>query len=175
MPYNTQIIFPTSGMGQLSDIYGTGVAPTYITGFPAASGLALGQGGLLFDMTAVNLMKCGSGTAAQYSAMTLLLGFSNFYNLQATNSTSAANQPVIAAYDRGGTIVLSASTQINIAWMTTAGLSTILVNSGVTGNQALTPTTTSGQLQAVSGSNIFSNVILLNTTTTAGGYPVYFQ
>jgi hypothetical protein len=171
MAYNTQIIFPTCGMGQLSDIYGTGVNASYTTGFPASSGLTLGQGGLLFDMTVVSLLKVVTGTANQFAAVTPVIGNSNFYNVQATNTATAANQPVTGIYDRGGTTVLNASTNINIGWMTTAGLGTVLVNASVTGGQALVPTTTAGQLQAFAG-NVFTNVILLNTTTTAGGYPV---
>jgi len=176
MAWNTQIIFPTTGMGQLSDIYGTGVAASYTTGFPQGSGLTLGQGGLLFDMSIVNLLKVVSGTAPQYAPLSPALGFGNFYNVAQTNGVVNSNWPITAAYDRGGSTTLNASTNINIGWCTTRGLGTMQVPGSVNGNQALVPnTTTPGSTQAfTAGTNIFSNVNLLATTTTSGGYPVLF-
>lgn len=179
MAYNTQIIFPTTGMGQLSDIYGTGVAANYTTGFPPGAGLILGQGGLLFDMSIVNLFKMVTGVGAQYCPMNPALGFGNPYNVQPTNGSvvGQSNWPITATYDRGGSTSLNASTNINIGWMTTRGLGTMQVPGSVNGNQALVPNTTiPGSTQAFAAStNIYSNVNLLTTTTTSGGYPVLFM
>jgi hypothetical protein len=59
--------------------------------------------------------------------------------------------------------------------MTTEGLGTVNVGASITGGAALQPSGTAGQLQAWVNTNPQSNLLLLNTTTTAGAYPVYMQ
>jgi hypothetical protein len=164
-------IFPTTLYGQPSDVYGTNVTQYANTnGFPGGSGLILGNFGLLFDFTALRLFKANAGIAAN-QACTYVIGNSNDYTVVAT---SAANtQPVVSTNDRAGATALVAN---NIAWMTCYGLGTTLVAASITAPAGLTSSATAGQLAAyVAGTSTFNNVLLLNTTTAAGAYPVKFQ
>lgn len=176
MPFN-QGIFPTSVYGQIADSYGL---PSYTatTGFPgpAGSGLVQGQGWLLFDFTIVNLLKA-SGAIAANAACTFQSGNSNFYTVGSAISTTNIGQvPVIAINDRGGAITVAGAYQ----WMTTKGLATALVaasqtaSSATTGAPVAASLVTTGQLTSVAqGVGYQFNIQLLNTTTTAGAYPVF--
>ena len=175
MPSN-QGIFPTSIYGQISDSYGL---PTYTNSsipYPSGSGLVTGQGWLLFDFTIVNLLKCFGAVAAN-AACNFVAGNSNFYTVQAAISTTNVGQaPVTAINDRGGTLSVSGG----INWMTTAGLATALCSASLTASTATTgtpvvsSTTVAGQLTASGGPSVsyYTNVLLLNNTSSAGAYPV---
>jgi hypothetical protein len=180
MPFN-QGIFPTSVYGQLADTYGL---PTYTAtvGFPGpnGSGLVQGQGWLLFDFTMVNLLKAAASIAANAACM-YQSGNSNFYTVipavtAGTNAVGTA--PVTAVNDRGGAL----TTIGGYNWMTTYGLATALVAANQTATSAPTgvpigASSTSGVLTSVgaAGTAYYNNVFLINTTTTAGAYPVLLQ
>jgi hypothetical protein len=166
-----QWIFPTSIYGSLGDVYGTAVTQynTYpnTTGFPAGSGLILGMFGILFDGT-VTRMLAANVTIAQYSACTYVVGNSNDYTVALT--TTANTVPITAFADRSGTTSL---VQNNYAWMTTWGIGTAKCAGSLTAPLVLCGNGTSGQLAGVTaGTSTQFNLFLLNTTTTAGGYPV---
>lgn len=163
-------IFPTSVYGQISDTYGTNItAYANYQGFPPNSGLVLGQFGVLFDGTVCKLLKA-SGAIAQYAAVTPVTGNSNALTVAATTATE---QAVIAVNDRGGSVALATG---GINWMTCYGLGTALIAASQTAGKAMVSTATAGTLTAnLAGTDIFDNVVLLNTSTTAGGYPVLLQ
>lgn len=163
-------IFPTSIYGRTGDVYGTNITQyANSQGFPPGSGLVLGQFGVLFDGTVCRLLTASAGIV-QFAAVTVVIGNSNANTVV---TTSAAEQPVIAVNDRAGSTALVAN---NIAWMTTYGLGTALIAASQTANKAMVSTTTAGTLSAsTAGTDIFNNVILLNTSTTLGGYPVLLQ
>jgi hypothetical protein len=164
-----QWIFPTSIYGGLSDVYGTAVTQYANNpgGFPLGSGLLLGQGGLLFDFSVTRLLNA-SGTVAQYAAVTYVIGNSNDYTVATT--TTANTIPIIATNDRAGSTSLATN---NTAWMTTKGIGTTNCAGSVTAPKMLCSSATAGQLQAVTaGTSVQFNIALLNTTTSAGAYPV---
>jgi hypothetical protein len=180
MPFN-QGIFPTSVYGQLSDSYGL---PTYTAtvGFPGppGTGLVQGQGWLLFDFTMVNLLKAAASIAANAACM-VQSGSSNFYtviNAVTSGSNAVGTAPVTAINDRGGAL----TTIGGYNWMTTYGLGTVLVAASQTSTFASTgvpvgASSTAGVLTSVgaAGTAYYNNVLLINTTTTAGAYPVILQ
>lgn len=162
-------IFPTSLYGQLSDVYGTAVtAYANTNGFPGGSGLILGTRGLLFDFTETTMCSAG-GAVAQYAAVTYTIGNSNAYTGLVT-TTTANTIPIVALNDRAGATALASN---NYAWMTTRGLGTSLVAASTTAPKFLVSNTVAGQLvAATAGTSLQANILLLNTTTTAGSYPV---
>lgn len=168
MAFTQQGIFPTSVYGQISDTYGTAVTQYANTnGFPGGSGLILGQGWLLYDFTIVNLLK-SSGAVAANAAVTYVIGNGNIDTVATT--TTANTVPIIAVNDRGG--ALSGSNYIN--WMTVRGLASALVAGSLTAPQFLVSSTSAGQLgAATAGTSLQANIYLLNTTTSAGAYPVW--
>lgn len=180
MAFN-QGIFPSSVYGQLSDSYGL---PTYTStvGFPGptGSGLVQGQGWLLFDFTMVNLLKAAASIAANAACM-FQAGNSNFYtvvNAVTAGSNAVGTAPVTAINDRGGAL----TTIGGYNWMTTYGLATALVAASqqASSNSTGVPigaSSTAGVLTSVgaAGTPYYNNVMLLNTTTTQGAYPVLLQ
>lgn len=170
----SQWIFPTSMYGLLSDVYGTAVTQynTYpnTTGFPAGSGLTLGQFGLLFDGSMTRMFKASAGIA-QNLAVTYVIGNSNDYTVQTT--TTANTIPIIASSDRAGSTALVAN---NYAWMTCYGIANTTILSAYTAPVYLVSSATAGNLQsATAGTSIGANVLLLNTSTGANGvFPVKF-
>lgn len=169
----SQGIFPTSVYGPLSEVYGNAVTQyaNNPNGLPLNVGLQLGMCVLLFDFTICQLLKAASAIT-QYQACTPAVGNSNEYSVQPTTS---ASQIMTATNDRGGSTALVGGSTYNVAWMTTEGLGTVNVGASITGGAALQPSGTAGQLQAWVNTNPQSNLLLLNTTTTAGAYPVYMQ
>jgi hypothetical protein len=165
-----QWIYPTTMYGQLSDVYGTAVtAYANTNGFPPGSGMVLGTRGLLYDFTETALVNVGTGGAAQFSAVTYTIGNSNMFAAVVT-TTTANTIPIVGVLDRSGSTALVAN---NIAWMTTRGLATSLVAASQTAPKFLVSSTTAGSLiAATAGTSIQSNILQLNTTTTAGSYPV---
>lgn len=171
-----QGIFPTTVHGQLTDSYGLPTYTSSVNPFSnlAQTGLILGQGWLLFDFTIVNLIKAAGAVAANASC-TFQAGNSNFYNvIQALSVTSPGLVPVTAINDRGGALATG-----GINWMTTFGVATANVAGGLTasslvgGTPLVSSTTVSGQLAAASVTvSYYSKVLLLNTTSVAGNYPV---
>lgn len=169
MAYNTQFIFPTGIYGQISDVYGTNVTQYANSGgLPLGSGLVLGQFGVLFDATICRLFKA-NGTIAQYAAVTPVAGNGNDYT---ANTTTSLLAPITAVNDRGGSTSLTAG---GIAWMTTFGNGTALVAASTTAVVGLAPSANPGILVAYNAAvNNYNSPLLLNTTTTQGGYPVLF-
>lgn len=164
-----QMIFPTSIYGRMGDVYGTAVtAYANTNGVPGGSGLVLGQFGVLFDGTELRLLAASAGIA-QYNAVKFVAGNSNDYTV--ANVASANTDLVAAVNDRAGSTALVAN---NYAWMTTRGIGTGSVSgAGFTAPVTLSPNGTAGQLGAfTAGTSVLPNVQLLNTSTTAGGYPV---
>ncbi len=168
------IIFPTSVYGQLSDLFGTnitayGTAPN-TTGFPAGSGLKLGQFGLLFDGTIVKLLKAADSIAAN-DAVGIDIGNSNDYTVIQLEDTPDT-VPCVGANDRLGAALVAD----DVAWMTIYGVATVNVAASITAPVALCSSAVAGQLSAVTpGDSAQFNIFLLNTTTTAGNYPVVFR
>jgi hypothetical protein len=161
-------IFPTSLYGQASDVYGTAVtAYANTNGFPGGSGLVLGQFGVLFDGTELRLFKANAGIA-QYNAVKFVIGNSNDYTV--INTATVNVDAVAAVNDRAGSTALVAN---NIAWMTSRGIGTANVAASITAPVPLASSATAGQLGAfTAGTSLYPLVQLLNTTTTAGSYPV---
>ena len=178
MAFGNNGIFPTTIHGQITDSYGL---PTYTNALNPFSnsnistGLQLGQGWLLFDFTVVSLLK-SSGVIAANAAVTFQAGNSNPYTVGSALSTTNVGQvPVIGLNDRGGAITGAGAIQ----WMTTSGLGTALVaasqnaSSLGTGTPLGASTTVSGQLTGTTAATAFyNNVLLLNSSTAAGSYPV---
>lgn len=174
-------IFPTSVYGTISEVYGTAV-PAYANtgGFPYGSGLQLGMFGLLFDGTLCRLLRSVGGVNP-FDAVVCQTSNSNDYSVQQAN---AANQYLVAVNDRAGATPLVAN---NIAWMTEAGLGTVNCLGGIAAGNNVGATSTAGfvglltdglanlQTGAVTGGSLNSNILLLNSTTLQGAYPVRFQ
>jgi hypothetical protein len=180
MAFGNQGIFPTTIHGQITDSYGL---PTYTSSANpfssnTSTGLIIGQGWLLFDFTIVSLLK-SSGAIAANAACNFQAGNSNTYTVQSALATTNPGQvPVVALNDRGGAITVSGAIQ----WMTTSGLGTALcaanlpASSNTNGTPLVSSTTVTGQLQAgTAGTAFYNNILLLNTTTVAGSYPVFIQ
>jgi hypothetical protein len=165
-------IFPVTVYGQASDVYGTAVTAYASTnGVPPGSGLILGQFVQLFDSTVCRLLKANAGIN-QYNAIQIVSQLSNDYTVQQLPAT--ANTLFCAgANDRAGSTALVAN---NYAWMTTYGIATCNVVASQTAPAFLVSSGTAGSLQAATaGTSLQSNILLLNTSTTAGPYPVLFR
>lgn len=162
-------IFPTSGYGQTGFVGGTNItAYANSQGFPAGSGLVLGAFGVLFDGSICKLLKANAGIT-QFQAVTPVLQGGV---ITTVTPTTAALQLAMGTNDRAGSTALVAN---NIAWFTCYGVGTVLVNASTTAGAPLATTTTAGQLGVFTpGTSVFDNVLLLNTTTSAGSYPVLF-
>ena len=169
-----EIIIPVARYGKLDEKYGINITQynTYpnTTGFPAGAGLELGQFGLLFDGTEVRLLKA-AGTIANKDAVTIEIGNSNDYNVIITPTT--VDTPVHAANDRLGAALVSD----DVVWMTTRGIASVNCAASITAPQFLTNSTavTGRLMTSVAGTHRQDNLHLLNTTTTAGAYPVFFR
>lgn len=172
-------IFPVTIHGTLADVYGTPIAAyaNNFNGLPLGVGLQLGMFAVMFDMTIVRLLKA-SGGINNFDAVTYQTGNSNDYTV---TQTSALNQFVVGANDRSGATPLVAS---NVAWMTTKGIANFNVAPSLTAPAQLVSGATPGQLALytpgtanvstgiITGYSIQLNLSLLNTTTSAGAYPV---
>lgn len=173
-------IFPTTVYGTVSEVYGTAV-PAYAStgGYPYSSGLITGMFGVLFDLTVCRLLRAVGGIN-NFDAVTYQPNNSNDYSVQ---QASAASQFVMAANDRSGSTPLVAN---NIAWMTVKGIATVNLAPSLTAPVQLAANGTPGQLGAytpgtantstgvISGQSVQTNLSLLNSTTSAGAYPVRF-
>lgn len=166
-----EIIFPSSIYGLTTDKYGTNItayntAPN-TTGFPLGTGLKLGMFGMLFDGSVVRLLKAG-GTIAANDAVSPKIALSNDYTVEQTPGT-ANTYPVQGVSDRFGAS-LSAN---DYAWMTTYGIATCNVAASLTAPLFLVSSAVAGRLAAAAaGTSLQANIVLLNTSTTAGNYPV---
>lgn len=165
------IIFPTHVYGQLSDKYGLNIT-AYNTspntsGFPAGSGLQLGQFGELFDGTVVRMVKA-TNSIAQNDAVTLSPGNGNNYTVK--DLPGVVNTGFITGVnDRvGGALIAN-----DFAWMTVYGNGTGNVAGSTAAGSSLTSSATAGQMQAATiGTSANTNVFLPNASTTAGAYAI---
>lgn len=172
-------IFPTTIHGTAADVYGTAV-PAYANnpgGFPNGTGLQIGMFGVLFDRTICRLLKSAGGIN-NFDAVTFQTNNSNDYTVQ---QATLASHYVVGANDRSGSTPLVAN---NIAWFTTQGLATMNIAPSLTAPMQLASNGTPGQLGqytpgtantstgVISGYSVQTNLSLLNTTTSAGAYPV---
>lgn len=168
MAQATTIIFPTSVYGQIGDVYGTAVTAYANTqGFPSGAGLILGQYGQLFDGTTVRLLNANAGIA-QYNAVKYIIAQSNDYTV--VNTATVDADCVAAVNDRAGATAL---VQNNIAWMTARGIAQCNVAASLTAPARLASSNVAGRLGAfTAGTSLTNDIWSLNTTTTAGAYPV---
>lgn len=162
-------IFPTSGYGVPSTIYGTNItqyntAPN-TTGFPAGSGLRLGAAGMLFDGTWCQMLKA-NGTIPANDAVIPVASTEN----TVVQSTASTNVPVKAINDRAGAQL----TANGFAWMTIKGKAEANVAASLTAPLFLASSAVAGRLaQAVAGTSQQGNLILMETSTTAGNYDIF--
>lgn len=71
--------------------------------------------------------------------------------------TSATTDFVCGFNDNAGVVIPAG----NYFWMTTSGPVTMLVQNAVTANTAVTPSTTTGTLQAITGTNVQTNLLCI--------------
>ena len=172
-------IYPTTVYGAISEVYGSAV-PAYANtpgGFPQGSGLQLGMFGVLFDGTMCRLLK-SMGVINPFDAVTIQTGDSNDYQVL---QTSAIQQYIIGANDRSGSTPLGAN---NIAWFTTRGNAIMNVLPSLAGDSPVVSNTQPGYAGAyspgvanlgtgvITGYSTQTNIILENSTTVQGAYPV---
>lgn len=167
-----EIVFPIGRYGTLSGVYGTNITQynTYpnTTGFPAQSGMKVGEFGLLFDGTQVRLLKSAGGVNAN-DTVSYQINNGNDYTVSQLPAQS--NIPAVAVNDRGGQALAAGG----IAYMTQRGIASANVGANLTAPAFLASSAAvaAGFLgPAVAGTSFQTNFYLLNSSTLAGVYPV---